>query len=201
MSRKFIAAVLSVSLVTAGVSASPARAAEAEDIARALGGIATVLVIGKLIRDARDEDNAKTEAERRKDAAREAEKERREAHARDRERRQDWQDWQDWQDRGRYDRWEGGSRWFPKGHPLYDWQKRDRGDLRRAPLPAACLLDTRSRSGRRTEVLGVRCVERSYASARHLPDSCLTRVDTPHGLRVGYEAQCLRERGWSLSRR
>lgn len=195
MSRKFIAAVLSVSLITAGFSASPARAAESEDIARALGGIATILVIGKLIRDARDEDNAKTEAERRKDAARKAEKERREAHARDKERRHDWQD------RRRYDRWEGGSRWFPKGHPLYDWQKRDRHDLRRAPLPAACLLDTRSRSGRRTEVLGVRCVERSYSSARHLPDSCLMRVDTPRGVRVGYEAQCLRERGWSLTRR
>ncbi|MCL3881409.1 hypothetical protein [Marivita sp. GX14005] len=55
MSRKFIAAALIVSTAIAGFSATPAKAASEEDIARILGAAATVFILGKAIQNTRDD--------------------------------------------------------------------------------------------------------------------------------------------------
>lgn len=56
MSRKFIAAVLSASLVVTAFAAAPARADE-KDIARLVGTAATLFIVGSAIAQARDDDN------------------------------------------------------------------------------------------------------------------------------------------------
>lgn len=55
MSRSFIAGVLAASLAIAGLSALPARAADADDVARFVGAAATLFILGKIIESKRDD--------------------------------------------------------------------------------------------------------------------------------------------------
>ncbi|QBF33830.1 hypothetical protein [Thalassococcus sp. S3] len=54
MHRYFIAAIVTATLAVTSLSASPARA-DGEDIAKALAGIAVLAIIGKAIKDNRDD--------------------------------------------------------------------------------------------------------------------------------------------------
>ncbi|MDJ0823518.1 MAG: hypothetical protein QNJ09_17140 [Paracoccaceae bacterium] len=60
MSRKFIAGVLALSCSITLWSAAPARADSGEDIARIVGTVATIYIIGRLIEEATDGDRRVT---------------------------------------------------------------------------------------------------------------------------------------------
>lgn len=59
MSRRFIAAVLVASLAITGLAAKSARAADAEDIAKILGTVATLYFLGTAIQNAQGDNDRK----------------------------------------------------------------------------------------------------------------------------------------------
>ncbi|MBP0482258.1 hypothetical protein [Sagittula salina] len=76
-----------------------------------------------------------------------------------------------------------------------DWRKNRRDEVRRpAPLPRACLIDTR-----RGLVMGERCLSRTYGAS--LPGACRTQFWFRGQERDGYGYQCLRGRGYQLAGR
>lgn len=56
MSRRFVAAVLAASLTITALAAQPARAADQDDLARVLLGVAAIAIIGKAIQDNRKDE-------------------------------------------------------------------------------------------------------------------------------------------------
>lgn len=150
MSRKFIAGLLAVSITIAGFSAAPARAADADDVARFLGAAATLFILGKAIEQSRRDDAPKAYSHQRKPLPRVVPRKHRKAH-------------------------------------------------RAAPLPRRCL---RNVTGARTKtVMGARCLQRNYKSARPLPASCRLKVSTARGIRPAYSTRCLRKRGYRVAAR
>lgn len=63
MSRKFIAAILGLSLSLTTISANSARAADAEDIAKLLAGAATIYVIAKAAEQNKKSQSSKAKKE------------------------------------------------------------------------------------------------------------------------------------------
>ncbi len=56
MSRKFITGVLAVALTLTTLTAAPARAGDADDVARFVGAATTLFILGKIIESRRDDD-------------------------------------------------------------------------------------------------------------------------------------------------
>lgn len=56
MRRKIIATTLAAALALTGAAATPAQAADDEDIARAIAGIAALFIIGRAISESRERD-------------------------------------------------------------------------------------------------------------------------------------------------
>lgn len=82
-----------------------------------------------------------------------------------------------------------------RDHGRRDWRKNRRDEVRRpAPLPRACLIDTR-----RGLVMGERCLSRTYGAS--LPGACRTQFWFRGQKRDGYGYQCLRGRGYQLAGR
>ncbi len=75
------------------------------------------------------------------------------------------------------------------------------GYKKKNPLPDRCLLVLDADRGRDRLVYGQRCLERSYKFARKLPEHCQTLVRTDRGRRVVYGARCLARDGWRVARR
>lgn len=181
MSRKFIAAILAASLAVTTFFAAPAKASDAEDIAKFLGAAATLYIIGSAIKDSRDGNKGYVTTQR--DHGR-YDHGRKDRNRYDRGRRDD----------DRYDRGRGDRGRYDNG------RDRDRTWRGPRPLPSQCLLRSRDRKyeGR---VLGARCVERNYRQARRLPDSCRVQMRTEKGIRVVYLLRCLRRAGYEVARR
>lgn len=70
----------------------------------------------------------------------------------------------------------------------------------RRNLPEKCLRPVRSDRGR-YHVLGKKCLTRNYRFVDSLPRSCERRIKTRHGIRLGWGARCLRERGYRIVNR
>lgn len=75
-----------------------------------------------------------------------------------------------------------------------------RRGYKKTPLPQACLRIVNT--GRRDRVAyGGRCLNRNFRFASRLPSRCETAVRTNRGLRTVYGERCLRREGWSVARR
>ena len=72
--------------------------------------------------------------------------------------------------------------------------------VKKRPLPDRCLRWVETGRGDRL-AYGTRCLEQSYRHARHLPRSCETLVRTPRGFRSVFGARCLARDGWRVTTR
>ena len=74
-----------------------------------------------------------------------------------------------------------------------------RGYKKRA-LPERCLLRVKTSHGSHL-AYGQRCLNRNYKFASKLPERCETVVRTRRGFRTVFGARCLRRDGWRVARR
>lgn len=93
------------------------------------------------------------------------------------------------------------------GHRFGDDDRRGRDNrgVRRGhyvdPLPHRCFRQIELGNGRIQNVYAARCLERRYRDADTLPRRCETRLGGRDGSRLGYDARCLRDRGYQSDRR
>jgi hypothetical protein len=95
------------------------------------------------------------------------------------------------------------------GTPVYDTSPLDVLTPRPLPervdranrklLPGDCLRSSQTWDGR-VRYFGERCLERSYGFTNQLPQECAVQVRAENRLQQGYEARCLRDRGYQLAR-
>ena len=211
-----LAGALAAALVP--MSSMPARAADPADVAKIVGGIATLYIVGRAVSQARADNDDDDDDDRKR--------ERREAEYR-------WQDdrdhgrrfrehdnrfdrgWRDgrgprddhgWRDgRGSKDdhRWRGDhGRKDGRGH----WSGRGEGrygaapGARRMTLPAGCQTTMHVRHKGRQIVMGPGCLARAGHSWRDLPQQCRVAVRTRDGLREAYNSHCLQRAGYRIRR-
>lgn len=180
MSRKFIGLVAAFSIAVTGFSASSARAASEEDIARALAGLVLLGTVVAIVKDKDDRKKKKVEAHAtpRRDSYRAPERRDRRELNRD-QRRDAYRDRRD-------------------DRRAEDWRDRRHRDARL--LPAQCLRATDVR-GDRMRYFSARCLNREYRFAHRLPEFCQTRVRANGRVSRGYAASCLRNEGYRIARR
>lgn len=80
-------------------------------------------------------------------------------------------------------------------------ERRARNARRVDPLPSRCFRQIELNNGRVQSVFTKRCLDRRYDDTSALPRQCLTRLGGRDGSRRGYEASCLRERGFRTDQR
>lgn len=90
---------------------------------------------------------------------------------------------------------------IPQVQPRNKQHKKLYEATRRAkpPLPSNCL---RKVSGAKTKyIMGQRCLNRNYTSARPLPNQCRMNVRGTNGkIRSAYSVRCLRNKGYEVDR-
>lgn len=167
-------------LAAAGIvfAPAPASAADSQDIAKILAGIAVAGIVAKAIDNRRDD---RKEAERAATAT--ATEFGRFGTSRDR-----YED-----DRRSI---EGTIRPYRREEHR-DGPKFGKG-YKKQPLPEQCLVRVDTGRGERL-AYGAHCLDRSYRFADKLPGSCETVVRTPRGLRTVYGARCLEREGWRVA--
>lgn len=79
-------------------------------------------------------------------------------------------------------------------------ERQQRRNNARTTLPRRCLNTVEGRFGTQ-RMLGKHCLNRNFAHAESLPRRCEVRVFTSRGPRNGFDPQCLRQQGFSISRR
>ncbi|MDU8911400.1 hypothetical protein [Aestuariicoccus sp. MJ-SS9] len=214
MSRKFIATVLAVSVTITGLSVIPARASEAEDIARILGTAATLYILGNTAQRAED---GRTHTrpvhsrihddryyDRNRDTGRVSGER---GHDRDRDRitRDRQRDRVRTPERGirHWDQYHARTPWGRDGHRDTNRARQPHDgerfrDHRRA-LPASCLRELRGHHGHPRRVFGKRCLKKR-ADVRYLPAVCETGFRGRSGKwRQGYRAGCMRHQGFRIA--
>lgn len=67
-------------------------------------------------------------------------------------------------------------------------------------LPRACLNDVKTRYGAQ-KMFQRHCLRVNYRGFARLPAACAVRVISVNGPRYGWDPQCMRQRGYSASRR
>jgi hypothetical protein len=171
MYRRFIATIAAASIALSTVGA-PAYAGN-RDTTRALAAILGLAVVGKIIHDNnKDKKQAQQHQRRDSDTHRPAHK---------------------------------PPRYTQKQHqPQYNQHKPQARPLPRNVdnklLPGNCFNSYKTRQGR-VQMFGSHCLNNSYHFANRLPRQCLSVFSTPRGNRRGYEARCLRDRGYRLAHR
>ncbi|MDW4498315.1 hypothetical protein R5H30_10020 [Sulfitobacter sp. D35] len=213
MHRKFIATVVAAAIAITSVGATPVRA-EPSDLTKALIAALGVAAIGALIKNRNDDDDdgdrkrreareSKQEAKNARLRKREAQQARKEQRERERawraieeERRQAYErrlerDRENYVARGNTNLYGGQSYITPRPLP---W------DVERKLLPGQCL-QSHDTSGGKVRMFGYNCLENSYGHLNDLPDTCRTSVRGGTGEIYGYDAVCLRDRGYQLARR
>jgi len=82
-----------------------------------------------------------------------------------------------------------------------DTNRHARVTRRADPLPSRCFRQIELRNGHVQKAFGARCLDRRYRDVASLPRQCLVRLGGRNGSRFGYEAHCLRDRGFRADRR
>lgn len=167
----FAAAALAATGIA--LAPSPAPAANGEDIAKIIAGIAVAGIIAKAIDDRNDRKQTSRAATAKdfgrfgstQDGRRSIEGKVRPYHRDDEER----------------------------------WPRFGKGFKNQA-LPEQCLVRVETGRGDRL-AYGARCLDRRYKFANKLPRSCETVVRTPRGFREVYGARCLARDGWRVAGR
>ncbi|GIT91496.1 hypothetical protein JANAI62_19530 [Jannaschia pagri] len=174
MFRQLSAAILSIALALP-MTTAPARA-DAEDVAKVLGGLAALYVLKEAI-DRRND--------RRDHSATRNQTHRPGVHHHHRHRDGTWH------------RHSGGNARHSHDHARHT-PPRHNNRVNRVPDRCARYLNTN-----RGQVLayGARCMQRHVARPGSLPPQCIRRVNTDRGLRTVYGRGCLRREGWAMARR
>ncbi len=183
--RKITATLASLSLA-AGLSApTGSAAADGEDIAKIIAGIAALAIISEAIDDRND----------RKDTATTSQSGRRIYQELDHGGRPGYRPNTSNRSKSRYIE-------EPTFGRLIDERRRNaaRNNIRIHRLPDRCQRLVETRRGDRL-VYGARCLNRNWGYTRWLPESCKVFIDTPRGNRAAYVARCLRRDGWQVARR
>lgn len=171
MTRKFISVLCAAAVGVTAFSAAPARADD-DDLARALAAVLGVAILGKIIHESQKDDAPKVT--RRYDPKPEY----RSHQPRHVER-----------DHGRIQ---------PRDLPRRV-QRDTRRRVDRRLLPGQCLRSHNTQLGR-IVMMGKRCLEANYRFSNRLPQACAQRIRTHEGKRQGYDARCLRQNGYRLTR-
>lgn len=182
MSRKFIAAVLAISVTITGLASAPARASDAEDIAKVLGTVGVLYLLGQTIANAQEDRKIITPQRLTRE----------DPYDRHRPRHDDYRKKPrpEFGDRGRHDDY--------RKKPRPESRERDR--YRHMTLPASCIRQGGGRHGETIRVFDKRCVEKR-ADVRRLPQQCETRFRNMRGeWRKGYTARCVRRQGFQIAR-
>ncbi len=164
---------LTVAAVTAlGLTVTPMpAAADGNDVAKVLGGLAALAIAAKVIDDRRD----------RKAAAREQQaKQQSVFHNRNRARSN-----VEFGSLSRFDRGNINTR---------------SAKFKRRPLPDRCLRVASTRRGDRL-VYGQRCLNNNFKFASRLPEHCETAIRTNRGIKAVFGARCLSRDGWRVAKR
>ena len=172
MTRKFISTLCAAAVAVTSLSAAPAHAEDNNDLARALAAVLGVAIIGKIIHESNKDDDHRVT------------------------RRHDPQPQYRVPPPRKVDR--APHRVQPRDLP----RRVKRDTHRRADrklLPGQCLRSFDTRRGT-VVMFGKRCLENNYRFASRLPQFCAQRVKTRNGKRRGYDARCLRQDGYRLSR-
>lgn len=172
---KNIATLAATAFAAAGIALTPApAAADGDDIAKIIAGLAVAGIVAKAIDDRRDRKRARREAEQRA------------------------------QSFGRFGDGKGihhdGRRVIDgkiRRHDREDRRARFGPGFKRVALPDRCLLTVETARGDRL-AYGARCLNRHYRHASKLPTDCETVVRTPRGFRTVYGARCLKRDGWQV---
>lgn len=164
-----------------GIAAAPApAAADGEDIAKIIAGLAVAGIVAKAIDDRRDRKKAKA------------------AQARAAQKAQTFGTFGNGGIRHDGRRViEGTVR--PYGRNNDERWPRLGPDYRRLALPERCLVTVSTDRGDRL-AYGAHCLDRRYQHANRLPGACETVVRTPRGFRTVYGARCLARDGWNVAR-
>lgn len=167
-----IASIAAAALAATGIAfaPTPVAAADGQDLAKIIAGIAVAGIIAKAIDDRKD----------RKSAAAASSQFPRFGSIDDRDRRVI-----DGKIRP-YDPY--ADRHGPKPGSGYKKQA----------LPEQCLLTVETARGNRL-AYGAHCLDRSYKFANKLPQPCETAVRTQRGFRTVYGARCLARDGWRVA--
>ena len=174
MSRSFIATILAGALAVTGLTAAPARA-DAEDVAKALAGIAAVAIIADAVRD-NDRDR------RRHGIVTRSHRNHGNAYG---------NAYRRGHDRPHVDTRRGHGHIAPRPLP------------RRAQvnqLPRRCMVRVTGRNINAQAFAG-RCLARNDVNMRRLPDRCEIRMRGQRGGQSYYAAACLRSHGYRAARR
>ncbi|NND20162.1 MAG: hypothetical protein HKN98_16445 [Silicimonas sp.] len=159
----------------AGIALTPApAAADGDDIAKIIAGLAVAGIVAKAIDDRKDRKRARREAEQRV------------------------------QNFGRFGDGDGirhDNRRIIDGkirrHDRDDGRARFGPGYKRVALPDRCLVTVETARGDRL-AYGARCLNRNFRHAGKLPSGCETVVRTRRGFRTVYGARCLERDGWQV---
>lgn len=168
--KPVLAAIAAIGLLTQPQQAS---AAEGDDIARALVGIATLAIIAKAVDDRKD-----------------------------RKKKATTQRWRAEQTQGAARFGSRDNRRIIDGRVLPFGEKPRAGKrgYKKHALPRQCLRTVETRRGNRP-AYAARCLDRTYKFARRLPQSCEALIRTRRGVQAVYGARCLQRDGWNVARR
>ena len=173
--KRFAKSAIAVAAALGVLAAPVPAAADGEDIAKIIAGLAVAGIVAKAIDDRRDR--------KREEATRNA---------------------QSFGNLGggiRHD----GRRVIDGTIRPYGRQEGDRWPelgpgYKRLALPDRCLLTVSTDRGDRL-AYGAHCLEQRYRHAGKLPQACETVVRTPRGFRTVYGARCLARDGWQVAGR
>ena len=170
MARKFIATVLAAAVVITGFSTAPARADNIRDLAQAAAGIAAVAIIANQLNKSRD-NNRHSLSTRNQPTQYIAPQQH---------------------------HYSAPQQNFRGGHVIQPRPLPQRAA--RHALPAACVMTIADNRGRRSNVLGERCLQKNFRGAGNLPRSCSVDVRGQRGWSRAYDANCLSRAGYTIAR-
>ena len=172
---KRLATFAAAALAATSISLAPTpAAADAEDVAKIIAGLAVAGIIAKAIDDRKDRKRAATATE----------------YSRFGSRYDNYYDGRRTID--------GTIR--PYHQDDYKRGPKSKRGYKKHALPKRCLLTVDTGRGSRL-AYGARCLDRRYKFASKLPRRCETVVRTPRGFRTVFGARCLRRDGWQVARR
>ena len=182
MHRKFIAAIISVSIAITAYSANSAAAGD-RDTANFLAGLAGLAIIGAIIHDSNKKNKTTNYTSRDTYTPLPQQKHDYSHRAPARQYKHKY---------GAPSRHRGNVHHQPKQRPLPH-------RVSRKVLPRNCLRNIDTRRGQQ-RIFGNRCLNNNFRHVNKLPHACYTEVRSRGRWHHGYGARCLRNKGYSIAR-
>ena len=182
MHRKFIAAIVSVSIAITAFSANSAAAGD-RGTTNFLAGLAGLAILGAIIHDSTKKKKTTNYTSRDNYAPLPQQRHDYSNRGRARQHKHDY---------AAPPRHKGKVHHQPKQRPLPH-------RVSRKVLPGNCLKRIDTRRGQQ-RIFGNRCLNNNFRHVNKLPRACYTEVRSRGRLHHGYGARCLRNKGYSIAR-